>query len=306
MEEWLKEADLVLMEAAISEPLRRDTRLMVDPLVSISPLIYNREGRNQLERLFHSYMQVAADAGLPFLMCTPTWRASKERVHLSAVNPDINSDAVRFMQQVRESGGAAGLTVKIGGNTGCKNDCYRPQEGLSTAEAEGFHSWQINQLAAVGVDFFIAETLPYLPEAIGIARSMERTGQPYILSFVIDRNGLVLDGTPLPDAVSAVDAGVTRKPLGYMVNCSYPTFLHAEKQPAVLFERLIGYHANASSLDHHSLDCCESLQQEDAADWGREMLNLHRKYGIKILGGCCGTGVEHLRYLAEHHAGGLG
>jgi len=84
-----------------------------------------------------------------------------------------------------------------------------------------------------------------------------------------------------------------------MVNCSYATFLCAEKQPTNLFSRLIGYQANASSLDHCDLDEATQLETENVAEWGEEMLTLHREYGMKILGGCCGTGVTHLRYLAE-------
>ncbi|MHC4243586.1 MAG: homocysteine S-methyltransferase family protein, partial [Planctomycetota bacterium] len=44
-------------------------------------------------------------------------------------------------------------------------------------------------------------------------------------------------------------------------------------------------------------------ETEDVADWGDEMLKLNRKYGMKILGGCCGTGVTHLKYLAEAKSG---
>jgi len=73
-----------------------------------------------------------------------------------------------------------------------------------------------------------------------------------------------------------------------MVNCSYPTFLCAEKQPNSLFGRLIGYEANASSLNHCDLDGSTQLQTENVADWGEEMLTLQRKYGMKILWGCCG------------------
>ncbi len=83
-----------------------------------------------------------------------------------------------------------------------------------------------------------------------------------------------------------------------MVNCAYPTFLCAAKQPAKLFNRLIGYQANASSLDHCDLDGTDQLKTENVSDWGEVMLELNRSYGVKILGGCCGTGVEHLRYIA--------
>ena len=88
-----------------------------------------------------------------------------------------------------------------------------------------------------------------------------------------------------------------------MVNCSYPTFLCAEKQRTNLFGRLIGYQANASSLNHCDLDGSTQLERENVAEWGEEMLTLNRKYGMKILGGCCGTGVTHLRYLVEAKSG---
>ncbi|MCP4628141.1 MAG: hypothetical protein GY850_32190, partial [bacterium] len=50
---------------------------------------------------------------------------------------------------------------------------YKPNEGLSVTESEKFHSWQIDELAQAGVDFLIAETLPSVEEAKGIARAME-------------------------------------------------------------------------------------------------------------------------------------
>jgi methionine synthase I (cobalamin-dependent) len=85
-----------------------------------------------------------------------------------------------------------------------------------------------------------------------------------------------------------------------MVNCAYPTFLCPEKQPASLFDRLIGFQANASSLDHCDLDGSDRLEQEDVSDWGDAMLALNESYGVKILGGCCGTTGIHLRYIVDH------
>ena len=83
-----------------------------------------------------------------------------------------------------------------------------------------------------------------------------------------------------------------------MVNCAHPSFLCAATQPPRLFERLIGFQANASALDHCELDNASQLQEDDLTSWGDEMLALNRRFGVKILGGCCGTGVDHLRYLA--------
>ena len=38
--------------------------------------------------------------------------------------------------------------------------------------------------------------------------------------------------------------------------------------------------------------------EEQVMEHYGEMLALNRRFGVKILGGCCGTGVDHLRYLA--------
>ncbi len=299
MEKLLENNNLILMEASIVEQLRRAGNIKLHPLLVNAPLIYDDAGRIELEKIYQGYIDIAVEADMPFFMCTPTWRTSQSRVAESNVDRTINADAVRFMQNLRDEQRSVNGVIKIGGMIGCKNDCYKPDEGLTAAESEQFHSWQIEQLAHAGVDFLIAETLPNIEEAKGIAKAMEVTGLPYIISFVISRDGHVLDGTDLTTAVDYIDSETLKKPLGYMVNCAYPTFLCADKQPLKLFKRLIGYQANGSSLDHCDLDGADKLEREEVSNWGDEMLELNRSHGIKILGGCCGTGVEHLRYIVD-------
>ena len=300
MKQLIEDSPLILMEAAIVEQLRRSGNLKLHQSLVNAPLIYDDKGRAELSKLYQSYIDIAAEAELPFLMCTPTWRANKSRVFRSNVSHSINTDASSFMKAIRDLQGNSNLAIKIGGMMGCKNDCYLPDEGLSIADSERFHSWQVEQLADAGVDFLIAETLPNIAEATGIAKAMATTGLPYTISFVINRNGNVLDGTGLSEAIDFIDSNTSIKPLGYMVNCAYPSFLSAESQPEELFARLIGCQANASSLDHCELDNSDALSVEEVSEWGDAMLGLNREYGIKILGGCCGTGREHLRYIVDH------
>lgn len=297
MNKIFKNNKLVLIEAAIIEQLRRSGKVRLHPILANAPLIYDEYARSELRKIYEGYIKISLDAGIPFLMCTPTWRANMARVSKSDVPPSINTDTVHFLQEIRNAQQSGNEMIKIGGLIGCKNDCYKPDEGLSAAESEQFHSWQIDQLAKAGIDFLIAATLPNTEEAKGIAKAMEKTHIPYIISFVISRNGQILDGTDLSIAVDIIDSSTNRKPLGFMVNCSYPSFLCADRQPPELFDRLIGYQANASSLDHCDLDNAKRLETEDVSDWGNEMLKLNRLYGVKILGGCCGTGEEHLRYI---------
>jgi len=291
------------MEAAVVERLRRNPYVNMHPNLEHATLIYDENGKRELGRLYAGYISVANEADIPLLLCTPTWRANRERITNYKLTLNINHDSVRFMQGLRDSQDTRAHMVRIGGFIGCKNDCYKPEEGLSTKEAEEFHSWQINQLAQADVDFLMAGTLPNVNEALGIARAMEKTGIPYIISFVINRSGLVLDGTSLWEAVNQIDEATKKQPLCYMVNCSYPTFLRAQEQPVELFTKLLGYQANASDLDHRKLDGSSQLHATDITDWGQEMLKLHKNYGMKILGGCCGTDEKHLRYLIKAISG---
>jgi S-methylmethionine-dependent homocysteine/selenocysteine methylase len=290
----------LLTEAAVIEALARMGDLKLHPRLMNALLVYDPVGRRRLEDLYLGFVDVAAAAGVPILLTTPTWRANRDWLTAAGETRDVNADAVRFMQAMRAGRKAMSDWIGIGGLLGCRNDCYRPEEGLSTPAAEIFHGWQAERLAAAGVDFLMAATLPAVPEATGMARALAETAVPYIISFVISRRGVILDGTTLEAAIQAIDAAVSCPPLGYMVNCAYPSFLNADSQPEAVLQRLVGYQANASSRDHWELDGSEGRQADDLEGWGRQMVALNREYGLKILGGCCGTGRAHLRYLTRY------
>ncbi|MCP3669239.1 MAG: homocysteine S-methyltransferase family protein [Gammaproteobacteria bacterium] len=300
MKELLNNNRTILMEAAIVERLRRSGDFKLHPELVHAPLIYDEYGKQALLELYQEYADIASSAEAPILLCTPTWRANFSRVKTSELPMSINVDAVNFLLNFRASQNSGMSQIKIGGLIGCKNDCYQPGEGLLVSESRSFHSWQIKQLARGGVDFLIAETLPNVDEAHGIAKEMEATGLPYIISFVISRDGLVLDGTTLPEAIGFIDSNTTINPIGYMVNCAFPSFISPESQPKELFNRLIGCLANASSLDHCDLDQADQLEVDSVSKWGCLMIELNQKYGMRILGGCCGTDGDHLRYLITH------
>jgi S-methylmethionine-dependent homocysteine/selenocysteine methylase len=299
VEQVIQTHDFVLKEAAVVETIAQLGSVRLHERLEEAALIYDDEGRRTLRALYHGFISLAHEGGVPILLGTPTWRANAERVAEAGIQYDLNGDAVRFLDGIREEWGAWKDRILIGGTIGCKNDAYRPEQGLEEDEAEAFHSWQLDRLARAGSDFLSAVTLPALPEAVGIAKAMERTGIPFILSFVIDRQGHILDGTRLEQAFEEIDGACTRPPLGYMVNCSYPSFLHPEALPEAALARLIGYQANASALDHKDLDRAEDILAEDVSDWGERMIALNRRFGLTVLGGCCGTGLEHLGYLVR-------
>ncbi|MCG6930240.1 MAG: homocysteine S-methyltransferase family protein [Desulfofustis sp.] len=294
----LEQFPVILSECAVSERLRRLSGIDIHPTLFNTPLIYDDKGRAALEDIYLSYIVVARRAKLPILICAPTWRVDRERVEAAGVPKTINGDAVSFMTELKDRSVTVDSEIMVGALLAPKHDCYAPDQALGRRQASEFHGWQIDELAASKADVIVAQTMPAVSESLGMADRLGASGKPYIISFVIDRFGKVLDGTPLGEAMDRIDQAAACPPAGYMVNCVYPSFVDAGRQPAGFFTRMIGIQANASSRDHAELDGAEVLMRDPLPDWCQNMLALNREYGVKILGGCCGTDDTYLQCLA--------
>ena len=300
--ECLQDCRLVLMEGAVLERLRRETRLPVDSPVANAALLYSEEGRAAMGAIYREYMQIGVDSGLPVLLLTPTWRATRERTAAAGFSGrDVNAEAVRFLHLLRAAFGEAAREIFVGGLMGCRGDAYRPQEALSAKEAERFHHAQAWELARGGADCLLASTLPALSEAAGLASAMAETGLPYLISFIIRSDGRLLDGTPFPEAVKAVDGSTDPPPSGYLLNCVHPSaVVRAEDLwPGWLARRWIGLQANGSDKAPEELDGSPVLEASGSPrSLAVQMLGLRRRWGLKLLGGCCGTDGRLIRALA--------
>ena len=98
----------------------------------------------------------------------------------------------------------------------------------------------------------------------------------------------------LTDAIRIIDESVSTPPLFYLTNCIHPDVLHKsfinlKDEENILKKRLFGIQANASSKSPEELDTLEELDADSPTDWARGMVDLNKKYNLKILGGCCGT-----------------
>lgn len=300
----LNQYPYILGEGAVIERLRRMQGLELDPFVVNSAFIYEDTKRRALEGICREYLEIGRQFNLPLLMSTPTWRASRERIAAAGLEGrDLNADNAAFLEQLRSSYQEYADKVLICGLMSCKGDAYQPDEALSVEQAAAFHAWQAEKLAATTVDLILASTLPSLSEATGLALALATTGKPYLISFVVRPTGTLLDGTPLRDAVAAIDAAANPKPLAFMINCTHVSFarsalLHEANSSAYVRERVIGLLANTAALSPEDLDNSSQLVEEEPEAFGVAVAALGQELGLKILGGCCGTDGRHLTALA--------
>jgi S-methylmethionine-dependent homocysteine/selenocysteine methylase len=307
--ELLAESPVILGEGAVIERLRRSSGINLDEHVVNSALIYHHPGRTVLATICRQYMDIGCRYDLPLLLSTPTWRAGRERIAAAGMaDCDLNGDNARFLLSLRDSYGAYARKIAICGLMSCRGDSYKPDEAMTTADAAEFHRWQAEVLAGAGVDFLLAATLPALSEAIGLARAQAATGLPYMISFVVRPEGTLLDGTPLADAIAAVDSGVNPRPLAFLVNCTHASIfraalLHERNSSPLVRERVIGLLANTAALSPEELDASSELVEEEPEKFGADVAELHQSLGMKLLGGCCGTDNRHIECLARSVSG---
>jgi len=167
-----------------------------------------------------------------------------------------------------------------------------------------FHEWEIERFARAGVDFFYAALLPNCDEAIGIAKAIERTKIPYIISFTIQADGCLIDGTTIHEAIERIDRAVKVKPAFYMTNCVHPTIVkEALSQPfnvtKTVKKRFLGIQANTSPLSYKELDNSPILRSSEPEEFAQAMKELHESHPMKLFGGCCGTDGRHMKEMAR-------
>lgn len=293
---------LILTEGAIGLRLEHEYHIKPDKDVVYAGLVYDSFTKKALAELYGQYLRIAQEFSLPIMLMTNTRRANRERVMRSAFSDkDIMRDYTEFLYELS---GQYDCEAYIGGIAGCRGDAYSGAEGLTEEEAYDFHMWQADAFKACKPDFMFAGIMPCLPEATGMARAFETLGLPYIISFMINREGILPGGSTINDAICAIDEATEQKPLCYMTNCVHPIVLkQALSQPfnrtALVRERFLGIQANASDMDACTLDGCGESLASGAEELAGHFAALHKEFPMKIYGGCCGTDGTHIREIAK-------
>ncbi len=264
------------------------------------PLVGDTRGRSLLSDYYDGYAEIARRHDAALLLESPTWRASPDWAGRLGYSPDeldrLNQGAVAVMRGIgaRHDDLPA---VLVSGQVGPRGDGYQPGAAADSEESTAYHQVQIASLAEAGVDLVTVMTMTGTAEPIGIVRAARACGVPVLVSFTVETDGRLPDGTTLEDAVAEVDREAP--PDWFGVNCAHPTHLaRALADGGAWRERVVGVRANASALSHAELDEAEELDEGDPEQFAVDHLALGALLPrLSILGGCCGTDARHVAAL---------
>jgi len=275
------------------------------PYFSAFDLLKNDSGVDAIKRYFTKHMDVARRHGVGFVLESPTWRASsgwgQQMGYTEAEVAEANKKAIVLLDTLRREFDDSSMDIVISGCVGPRGDGYVVSDAMTAAEAEAYHAPQIAALKDGGADLISALTMNYTDEALGIVRASEAAGIPVSISFTVETDGRLPDGSTLKAAIERVDRETGNAPAYYMINCAHPThFSHVLESGGEWLNRIRGIRANASALSHAELDEAEELDDGDPQDLGSLYKRLKEMMPhLTVLGGCCGTDHRHIDAIAH-------
>ena len=259
-------------------------------------------------RLHRDFLRAGSDVMLAF-----TYYAHREKLRLIGREGEIesmNRVAVRLARTVAQEGDAL-----VAGNV-CNSNIFVDGDAESAHTVRAMFDEQVAWAIDEGVDFFVAETIAYLGEALLALEAIQETGLPAVVNLAIFRDGHTREGLtpaeackrledagadvvglnclrgpatmlPLLEAIrAAVSCHVSALPVAYRTTENEPIFLSlSDPDCACLPEG----RAFPTGLDN--LAC----NRYDIAEFTRDA----RTIGVNYLGVCCGAAPHHVRSMAE-------
>jgi len=216
---------------------------------------------------------------------------------------------------------ALGIAKRVARRTGtlfagdlCNTNIYDPSDARAVKEVERIFDEQVGWAVEAGVDYFVAETLGWVGEALIALKAIRRQSKvPAVITFAMHQEELTREGlTPaeacqrmeeagsdvvglnchrgpstmlplLKQIRAAVKCHVAGLPVPYRTTPAQPSFM-ALRDPCCG-----GRMAFPDGLDPFM------ATRSEIFDFGREAFAAN----IRYLGVCCGAGPHHIRALAE-------
>lgn len=276
------------------------------PCFAAFPLLELPQWRQWMREYYLSYITLARRSRCGFVLETPTWRANPAwgkalQLEWPAL-AEANRKAVEFLKEIRQEEESESCPMPISGCLGPRGEGYSLDQRFTPEEYSDFHAAQISWLKEAGVDFVTAMTMNHLEEAIGVALAARSNKTRCVISFTVETNGALADGTSLEHAVRSVDATAPGAVEYFMINCAHPSHFSQVIEGGLDWaKRILGLRANASKLSHAELEASTVLDAGEPEDFGRLYAALRKTLPeLRVFGGCCGTDHRHIAAICRH------
>lgn len=254
------------------------------------PELWNATHKDEVISVYKSYKEAGSD-----VIQTNTFQGSRPVLNeygLGDKTYELNFNSVRMAKEAMGNEGFVAASV------GPLGKLFEPSGELTFEVAYDAFKEQIRALADGGADAINFETFTDLAELrVALIAAKENTDLPIICSLAFEENGKTLMGT------DPYTAAIVLKSLGADIigtNCSFgpehQLDIIKKMQPAGV---ILSAKPNAGLPEMINGSVIYRESPENFTKYTQEFI----KYGVRLIGGCCGTTPEFISALSKKVSG---
>ncbi|MBN2020537.1 MAG: homocysteine S-methyltransferase family protein [Sedimentisphaerales bacterium] len=257
----------------------------------------NLESPGIISQIHNSYLQAGADAVLTNTFGGNSFALARHGLMSRAA--ELNAAAARLARK------AAGQSHYVLADIGPSGDFLEPVGSLKPHQLRGAFADQVKVLLAEGIDGFIIETMTAIEEIILAIEAIKSASSdlPVLASMAFDKRGpdfRTMMGVDVKTAVfSLVSAGADA--VGFNCgDCTLDDYIDLAKRflDAVRAKGknvLVLAEPNAGRPELVEGIAVYKVTPDEFASAGQKIYEA----GVTIIGGCCGSGPDHIQTLAQ-------
>lgn len=255
-----------------------------------APELWNVDQPDRIRALHRGFIEEGSD-----LVLTNSFGGSRYRLKLHDAQGRVRELNRAAAALARECADAAGRPVIVAGSVGPTGEILEPVGSLAQADAVDAFAEQIEALIEGGADVIWTETISSEEELRAVAEAARRVGAPLCATLSFDTAGRTMMGVT-STAWAELAGRLPVEPIAIGANCGTGA---SDLLRTVLGittadpERIVIAKANAGIPKFVDGHVHYNGTPELMADYAR----LARDAGARLIGGCCGTGREHLRAM---------
>jgi len=299
--ERLHNQEILLLDGGVSTEIRR-RGVALDKNVWSG--LTTKTHPDEVRQVHADYIQAGAQ-----IITANTYSTARhvlESINLGHESKLLNFKSVQLAQQARDD--VAEEEVFIAGSMSSMPPLTSHREVAIDGQVESSYQELAEVLANAGVDLIIAEMMRDIENASMVIKAAVSTGLPVLIGFstMMAENGVdvrSLRWKNTDDTTSAHDFGEmveTLKPLGGLATGIMHTRVE-DTGPAleVLKQHWQGPLLAYAETGKLILPDWRYEEVSSPEDYAAEIDGWIQNYGVQIVGGCCGTGPEHIRVLRQ-------
>lgn len=268
-----------------------------------SPEFWNDTHPEKIEILHQGFVDAGSD-----IILTNTFGGTRHRLKLHNAQDrvfELNEKGASIARRIADK---ADRPVIVAGSVGPTGELLMPLGTLTKEDAKEAFVEQMEGLKAGGADVIWIETMSSEDEIEAAAEAAIEVGMPYVVTASFDTAGKTMMGLS-PAGLPALLEKETQAPLAVGANCGVGA--------SDLLSSVLDMTAAAPAINIVAKANCgiPVIQGEKVVYTGTPELMydytiMAMDAGAKIIGGCCGTSCDHLKYMRkaidDHMAEGPG